>query len=82
MSVPGRAQEDPIITVRVPTELDDRINEVWKERGYQSRSEFIRDAIRTAIDPQITVSEEFVEHLVVSQRQRESGESISLEDLD
>lgn len=82
MEPSGQTGRDPIITLRVSPELDDQIDEVWQERGYSSRSEFIRDAIRTAIEPRVTISEEFMEHLRVSQQQRESGESIALEDLE
>lgn len=87
MRMPGQtggkqAEGDPVITVRVPEELNDEIDEVWRDRGYASRSEFIRDALRSATNPQITVSDEFMEHLRASQRQREDGEGIALEDLD
>lgn len=78
----SQTSRDPIITLRVSPELDDQIEEVWQARGYSSRSEFIRDAIRTAINPQVTISEEFMEHLRVSRQQRESDESIALEDLE
>lgn len=81
MDAPDQTERDPIITLRVSPELDDQIDDVWQERGYSSRSEFIRDAIRTAIDPQVTISAEFMEHLRVSQEQKESGESITLDDL-
>lgn len=82
MGAPDQTERDPIITLRVSPELDDRIDDVWQERGYSSRSEFVRDAIRTAIDPQVTISEEFLEHLRVSQEQKESGESIALDELE
>lgn len=81
MDNPDQTAQDPIITLRVSPELDDQIDDVWQERGYSSRSEFIRDAIRTAINPQVTISEEFMEHLRVSQEQKESGESIALDEL-
>lgn len=82
MSIPSQSKRDPVITVRVSEELNQKIDEVWEERGYSSRSEFIRDALRSAIDPQVTISEEFMEHLMVSQRQRDMGETVSLDELE
>lgn len=82
MGAPDQTERDPIITLRVSPKLDDQIDDVWQERGYSSRSEFVRDAIRTAIDPQVTISEQFLEHLRVSQEQKESGESIALDELE
>lgn len=82
MDPSGQTERDPVITLRVSPELDDQIDDVWQERGYSSRSEFIRDAIRTAINPSVTISEEFMNHLRASQQQKESDESIALDDLE
>jgi len=38
------------IAVRVPTKLVDRIDAEYEERGYTSRSEAIRDALRAWVD--------------------------------
>jgi len=40
------------INVRVPQSLLAQIDEVWNERGYANKSEFIRDAFRDAVSPQ------------------------------
>lgn len=82
MSQPDHVRRDPPLTVRIPDELNERINEVWEERGYASRSEFVRDALRSAVEPRVTISEEFLEHIRVSEEQKESGDWVSLEDLD
>ena len=34
------------INVRVPRALLTQIDEVWQQRGYANKSEFIRDALR------------------------------------
>jgi metal-responsive CopG/Arc/MetJ family transcriptional regulator len=39
------------INVPVPKTLLADIDEVWEERGYASKSEFIRDALRDAVEP-------------------------------
>ena len=69
------------IDVRVPTQLLDRIDELYKERGYTSRSEAIHDALRDWVDPPIHLSEQILEDLAVSREQRERGETRSLEDV-
>ena len=69
------------IDVRVPTQLLDRIDELYEERGYTSRSEAIRDALRDWIDPPVRLSEETLKDLKVSREQRERGETRSLEDI-
>lgn len=39
-----------IITLRIPKELDDVISNVYRELGYMSKSDFIRDAIYDYIE--------------------------------
>ena len=80
MAADGRETET--YTVRVPRSLADDIDRVWKERGYASRSEFIRDALRTAVDPPVRISTEFLEHLEASRKQRERGEFVALDEID
>ncbi|MCF2207143.1 ribbon-helix-helix domain-containing protein, partial [Halobacterium salinarum] len=36
------------INVRVPQSLLAQVDDVWEERGYATKSEFIRDALRDA----------------------------------
>jgi len=69
------------IDVRVPTHLLEQIDEKHEQRGYTSRSEAIRDALRTWVDPPVRFSEDMLEDLAVSREQRERGETKSLEDV-
>jgi len=69
------------INVRVPTALLDKVDEVWEERGYSSKSEFIRDALRDAVNPSVELSEEVLQQLAESQEQRERGETVSQDDV-
>lgn len=69
------------IDVRVPTHLVDQIDDEYERRGYTSRSEAIRDALRDWVNPRVELSEEILEDLAVSREQRERGETRSLEDV-
>jgi Arc/MetJ-type ribon-helix-helix transcriptional regulator len=69
------------INVRVPESLLTQIDEVWEDRGYANKSEFIRDALRDAITPPTQLSEEALEHLVESRKQREEGETVSQDEV-
>lgn len=42
------------IDVKVTKQQKEAIDRAWKERGYPSRSEFVRDALRDATDPVLT----------------------------
>lgn len=65
------------INVRVPAALLEEIDEVWEKRGYANKSEFIRDALRDAVDPDPQLSDEVLEHLAVSREQKERDETLS-----
>ena len=69
------------IDVRVPAHLLERIDEEYERRGYTSRSEAIRDALRDWIEPSVQLSDEVLEDLAVSREQREQGETRSLESV-
>lgn len=69
------------INVRVPQSLLSQIDEVWQERGYANKSEFIREALRDAATPPMQLSAEVLEHLAESREQREQGETVSQEDV-
>jgi Arc/MetJ-type ribon-helix-helix transcriptional regulator len=69
------------INVRVPESLLQRIDEEWERRGYSSKSEAIRDALRDWVNPPMTLSEETLEDLAVSREQRERGETRSLDEV-
>jgi PHD/YefM family antitoxin component YafN of YafNO toxin-antitoxin module len=69
------------INVRVPKRLLAEIDETWEERGYANKSEFIRDALRDAVEPPTQLSEQALAHLAESREQREDGETVSQADV-
>lgn len=77
----GTEGEMEKINVRVPKTLLAEVDEVWEERGYASKSEFVRDALRDAVEPPTQLSEEALEHLAESREQRDDGETVSQADV-
>lgn len=69
------------INVRVPQPLLVQIDDLWEERGYASKSAFIRDALRDAVNPSATLSEEALNHLSESREQRDRGETVAHDEL-
>src|SRR6056297_2589154 len=69
------------IDVRVPADLLEQINEEYGRRGYASRSEAIRDALRDWVNPSVDLSDDVLEDLSTSRKQRERGETRSLESV-
>lgn len=69
------------INVRVPETLLQQIDEEWERRGYSSKSEAIRDALRNWVNPPIDLSEETLEELQKSREQAERGETYSAEEV-
>jgi Arc/MetJ-type ribon-helix-helix transcriptional regulator len=68
------------INLRVSDRLLAEIEESWKEQGYNSRSEYIRQAIRDSVHtPEL--SARTLESLLVSERQRERGETVSSKEM-
>ena len=65
------------INVRVPEALLNGIDEEWERRGYSSKSEAIRDALRDWVTPPATFSEEMLADLAESREQAEKGETVS-----
>ena len=62
------------INVRVPQSLLAQVDEVWEERGYANKSEFIRDALRDAVrHPDLT--RESWKEIAVVEHARRTGES-------
>ena len=82
MSTDANAGDDRMekINVRVPKSLLDRIDEEWERRGYASKSEAIRDALRDWVDPSVTLSEETLSDLAESREQAERDETVSAEE--
>jgi Arc/MetJ-type ribon-helix-helix transcriptional regulator len=82
MSTDTNAGDDRMekINVRLPEPLLEKINEEWERRGYSSRSEAIRDALRDWAHPPVALSEETLEDLEESREQAERGETVSAEE--
>ncbi|WP_363463606.1 ribbon-helix-helix domain-containing protein [Halogeometricum borinquense] len=82
MSTDTNAGDDRMekINVRVPESLLQRIDEEWERRGYSSKSEAIRDALRDWVNPPVTLSEETLADLEKSREQAERGETVSAEE--
>jgi Arc/MetJ-type ribon-helix-helix transcriptional regulator len=68
------------IDVRVPTALLEEIEEEHNQRGYTSRSEAIRDALRDWVNPPALLSEEILADLKKSHEQAERGETVSADE--
>lgn len=68
------------INVRVPSSLLEQIDDEWERRGYSSKSEAIRDALRDWVNPPVTLSEETQEDLETSREQAERGETVTAEE--
>ena len=82
MSTDTNAGDDRMekINVRVPESLLSRIDEEWERRGYSSKSEAIRDALRDWANPPVQLSEETLNDLEESRKQAERGETVSADE--
>lgn len=78
---PGDGEQMEKIDVRVPVALLEQIDDEYSERGYTSRSEAIRDALRDWVDPAVQLSEEFLTELAVSREQAEQGDTASADEV-
>lgn len=78
---PGDGGRMKKLDVRVPEELLEAIEAEYERRGYTSRSEAIRDALRSWIDPPIRLSAEILEDLAVSREQADRGETYTPEEV-
>jgi len=65
------------IDVRVPASLLEALDEEYGRRGYASRSEAVRDALRDWLHPSPELSEEILDELEEGRKQRERGETVS-----
>jgi Arc/MetJ-type ribon-helix-helix transcriptional regulator len=83
MSADTSADDDRMekINVRVPAELLVQIEEEWERRGYSSKSEAIRDALRSWVNPPVKLSEETLDDLAVSREQRKRGETVLADEV-
>lgn len=73
---PGKAK----INLRLSEQLLSDVDDVWQDRGFNSRSEFLRQAIRDSVHAR-ELSAETLESLVISERQKARGETISSEEM-
>lgn len=73
--MPETGTETESVNVRINTELLQSIDETWKHEGFNSRSEFIRQACRDAVRGN-RLSEAALESLVVSAEQARRGEFV------
>ncbi len=65
------------IDVRVPSTVLDAIESEYRRRGYASRSEAVRDALRDWLNPSAELSAEILADLQESREQRKAGETVS-----
>lgn len=70
---------DEKVNLRLPQEFLADLDEQWQEQGYNSRSEFMREALRDAVYG-TRLSKRALEDLLESERQFEEGETVSAED--
>lgn len=68
------------INVRLTPELLEDLDETWKDQGYNSRSEFIRQAIRESVN-QTQLSAAALEALLESSQQAREGEFVASEEI-
>ena len=69
------------INVRVPEALLSQIDEEWERRGYSSKSEAIRDALRDWLHAPEPLSEETIAALEESREQAERGETYTADEV-
>jgi len=73
----GDREQMEKIDVRVPSSVLESIDEEYPDRGYATRSEAIRDALRDWLNPSPELSEEILADLERSREQRDRGETVS-----
>lgn len=78
--MPKTDTETENINIRITHQLLEVLDDTWKDRGYNSRSEFIRQAIRDAVH-QTQLSPEALEALLESSHQARRGEFVSSEEI-
>lgn len=70
---------DEKVNLRLPEEFLADMDTQWQEEGYNSRSEFMREALRDAVYG-TRLSKRALEDLIVSERQLDDGETVSAEE--
>jgi len=69
-----------VITTKVPDKLTKKMEEFMRRRGYPSQSEFVRDAIRRMLEPEL--DERIIREIVVARTQVKRDETVSLDKLE
>jgi len=70
---------DEKVNLRLPEEFLADLDEQWQEQGYNSRSEFMREALRDAVYG-TRLSKRALGDLLESHRQFEEGRTVSAEE--
>ncbi len=70
---------DEKVNLRLPEDFLADLDEQWQELGYNSRSEFMREALRDAVYG-TRLSKRALEDLLESERQFEEGKTMSAEE--
>lgn len=70
---------DEKVNLRLPKDFLVDLDEQWQEQGYNSRSEFMREALRDAVYG-TRLSKRALEDLLKSHRQFEEGQTVSAEE--
>lgn len=65
------------VDVKVTRQQKEEIDRIWRERGYPSRSEFVRDALRDATEPVLT--SDALRRLADGLADVEEGRTVSLD---
>lgn len=65
------------VDVKVTKQQKEEIDRTWRERGYPSRSEFVRDVLRDAADPVLTP--EALRRLADGMEDLAEGRTVSLD---
>lgn len=66
------------IDVKVTKQQKEAVDRTWRERGYPSRSEFVRDVLRDATQPTLTATA--LRELARGMEDVAEGRTVSLDD--
>ncbi|WP_079978807.1 cell division protein FtsZ [Halanaeroarchaeum sulfurireducens] len=77
----GSDEKGTIMNVRIPPSLASRLEEVPQERGFKNKSEFVRTAIRDALNPPEELSDDVLSEIANSREQVEEGETTPLAEI-
>jgi len=69
-----------VITAKIPDELTEEMKKHMKRRGYPSQSEFVRDAIRRMLEPEL--DEGTIREIAIARSQIRRGKTVPLEDIE